>query len=372
MNGLIHPDDRMTSRQRLLAAYAGQEVDRLPYWAKVTNATWRTSQPQQVRAWSDLELLDYIHADGLFGCPAVVCVSQPHVTTETRTQDNVRRTVTHTPDGDMVERWALDPYTNSWHPVEFPVKTLDDIRRCRWLYQDVRLDVDPQKVDKGRTLARQIGQRGVLIGYWGTSPLMHLVEHASGPIETHLMLADHPTEMDELISLMHRHNLRLVQLFAEHTPADFVVSVENTSTTLTSPAQFERYCYRHLCDYGRLIASAGKQHELHMCGHTKVLLPRIDTIPAASIEAFTSPTLGNTRLVDGRTLAPGKTLIGGTNVMVWLWPLHRIQQYIQEELAACPDHRRIILTTAGVAAPGCPAETFRAIGEWIRTLPVRM
>ena len=55
-----------------------------------------------------------------------------------------------------------------------------------------------------------------------------------------------------------------------------------------------------------------------MCGHTMALLQRIDTIPAASIEAYTSPTLGNTRLVDGRTCAPSKTLIGGTNVMVWL------------------------------------------------------
>ncbi len=91
MNGIFHPGDRMTSRQRLLAAYAGQEIDRLPYWAKVTNNTWRTSQPQQVRDWSDLELLDYIHADGLFGCPGVVRVSQPHVTTETRTDDNRRK-----------------------------------------------------------------------------------------------------------------------------------------------------------------------------------------------------------------------------------------------------------------------------------------
>ena len=109
-----------------------------------------------------------------------------------------------------------------------------------------------------------------------------------------------------------------------------------------------------------------------MCGHTKALLPMIDTIPAASIEAFTSPTLGNTRLVDGRTCAPGKTLIGGTNVMVWLQSIEKIKQYILDELEACPDHRHIILTTAGVAAPACTAETFREIGEWIRTLPVRM
>jgi uroporphyrinogen-III decarboxylase len=372
MNGMIHPGDRMTSRERLLAAYSGQELDRLPWWAKVTNSTWRTSQPERICAWSDVELLDYIHADGLFGCPGVVRVVRPHITAETHTVENGRQTVTHTPDGDMVERWALDPYTNSWHPVEFPIKTIEDVHRYRWFFRDVRLEVLQENVSRGRSLREHIGQRGVLLGYWGTSPLMDLVEHVIGPVHTHLMLADHPAEMEELIRLMHQHNLRIVQLFGEHSPADFVVSVENTSTTLISPEQFERYCYRHLCEYGRAIESAGKRHELHMCGHTKALLGRIDTIPAASIEAFTSPTLGNTRLVDGRTRAPSKTLVGGTNVMVWLKPIDQIQRYITEELAACPNHRRIVLTTAGVAPPACSAETFRAIGEWIRTLPVRM
>ena len=44
----IHPSDRMTSRERLLAAYRGEEVDRLPYWAKVANPTWRLGQPAAV------------------------------------------------------------------------------------------------------------------------------------------------------------------------------------------------------------------------------------------------------------------------------------------------------------------------------------
>ena len=103
--------------------------------------------------------------------------------------------------------------------------------------------------------------------------------------------------------------------------------------------------------------------------------PLIDldqAIPAASIEAYTAPTLANTRLVEGRTRAPSKCLVGGTTCMTWLRPIDEIKAFIAGELDACPDHRRIVLTTAGVAPPACPAETFRAVGEWIRTLPVRM
>ena len=48
MYGKVHATDEMTSRQRLLAAYRGEAVDRLPFWAKVCNDTWRTGQPDHV------------------------------------------------------------------------------------------------------------------------------------------------------------------------------------------------------------------------------------------------------------------------------------------------------------------------------------
>jgi uroporphyrinogen-III decarboxylase len=371
-NGKVFPDDELTSRQRLLAAYRGDEVDRLPYWAKVTNPTWRAGQPEAVRNWSNEELLAYIHADGLVGVGHGAGVVRPHVRSEHSTEGNVETRVTHTPDGDLAEQWTRDPYTASWHPTEFPVRTLADLARFRWVYTDLQYPVNEQAVSQSRARCTQVGERGVTLCGWGTSPLMHLVEHVIGPVNVHLMLQDHPGEVDELIELMHAANVALVRTVARTTAADLVCSVENTSTTLISPTQFHKYSYQHLRDYGTEIESAGKLHELHMCGHTRVLLEEIDTIPAASIEAYTSPTLGNTRLVDGRTDAPSKTLVGGTNVNVWLWPLEKIQQYIAAELAACPDNRRTVLTTAGVAPPGCPAEKFRAVGEWIRTVPVRM
>ena len=91
MNAKAHDNDGMTSRQRLLAAYAGEPTDRLPYWAKVTNTTWRTSQPQGIRDMSDLDLLDYIHADGMFGTPKFVRVIRPHVRVETESSLGVLR-----------------------------------------------------------------------------------------------------------------------------------------------------------------------------------------------------------------------------------------------------------------------------------------
>ncbi len=331
---------------------------------KFPGGGWKSNQPELAGMDHD-DLLDYVHADGVFYCDHGVRRTTPHVTVDSHWEGNVQHHVTHTPDGDLTEAWGREPISDTMHPMEFAIKTVEDIRRYRWLFTDVTYRVDADGLADGRQKCKQVGQRGVNVTAWGTSPLMDLVQHFIGPINFHLMSHDHPEQMHELLELMHADNVRHVSAIAEQTPSDVVVSVENTSTTLISPAQFTKYCLRHLCDYGRAIESAGKMHELHMCGHTKKLLPQIDAIPAASIEAYTSPTVGNTRFVDGRTLAPSKTLIGGTNVNTWLWPVERIEQYIAEELAACEDNRRLVVTTAGVAPPGCSAETFREIGQWM-------
>ena len=372
MRAKVYDDDPMTSRERLLAAYRGEEVDRLPYWAKVTNSTWRLSQPEAIRGLSDEQLLDFIGADGLFGSARIVRETCRRVETDDTLIDHTRTTVTRTPDGELTERWQQDPTTGSWHPVEFPVKTREDLKRYRWLHTGASCEVDAEALARAADDQAGIGERGITHAWTGTSPLMHLVEHVIGPVNTHLFLADYPDEMDELIALMHQARCGLVRMIAENTPADVVVSGENTSTSLISPTQFEKYCLPHLDDYGRVIEGAGKMHELHMCGLLNALLAKIDTIPANSIEAFTAPTLADTRLVDGRTKAPSKCLVGGTHCMLWLKPLDEIKRFITDELAACPNHRRIVLTTAGVAPPACRAETFRAVGDWLRRQPVRM
>ncbi len=372
MTEKVFPKDKMTSRERMLAAYRGEKVDRLPYWVKIANGTWLTNQPENVRNLQPVELIEAACADGLFGIGGFIRETRPHVSTEIIQEGKVTTRVMHTPDGDLIARQSLDETTNSWHPTEFPIKTRDDIVRMMWNYTDTHYEIDEDRLADAQRICHEIGRRGVTHVGCGTSPMMRLVENIIGPTQIHYMLADFTDEIEELLEIMGDDHLKSVRLIASATPTDILVSTENTSTTLISPHQFDTYCYEHLCETGRIVESAGKMLQLHMCGHTLALLDTIDSIPASSIEAFTSPTLGNTRLVDGKTRAPSKTLIGGTNVNVWLWPIEKIKQYILDELAACEDHRRIILTTAGVAPPACRLETFREIGQWLASVPVKM
>ena len=141
--------------------------------------------------------------------------------------------------------------------------------------------------------------------------------------------------------------------------ADSFWLTENTSTTLISPRLFAEFCMPHLAAYGNLIIQHGLVAVHHMCGKLNALLEMIDRLPAQANEAYTTPTVGDTTLAEGRTRMPSKALIGGTNATLWLAPVERIVQAVAADLARCPDRRRIFLTSAGVLPPPVSFEKAR-------------
>ena len=210
-----------------------------------------------------------------------------------------------------------------------------------------------------------------LTTWHGTSPLMDGVQNLAGVENAHYLLADHPREVERLFEAMHRAALERLEIIAQTTPADVIYSGENTSTTLLSPPQFRRYSMGHLRDYGRLIEQAGKLHVLHMCGKLKALLPDIAGLPAAGIEAFTSPPVGDTTLSDGRRACPRLCLIGGTSATLWLKPAQEIVDALRRDLDSLPHTRGIVVTSAGLMPPGCPPEVIKQVADWVRSYAVR-
>jgi uroporphyrinogen-III decarboxylase len=201
---------------------------------------------------------------------------------------------------------------------------------------------------------------------------MYFIEWLAGVENAHLLLADHQPEVETLFEALHRVLVQKAGLLCEHSPADVLYMTENTSTTLISPAQYRRYCARHVGEYARLAHEADRNLILHMCGHLKAILPDLAAIPARAFEAFTSPTLGNTTLRDGRQACPDKCLIGGTNAILWTRTADEIIAKIEADLSDLPHHRGIVVTSAGVMPPMCKPETIKRVCEWVKRYPARM
>jgi uroporphyrinogen-III decarboxylase len=267
----------------------------------------------------------------------------------------------------MVEHF--DEPSQSWHPRTFPVGSLEDIRLMTEVYEDVAIELDRGGLERARARAREIGDSAITTNSIDKSPLMRWVEWLAGVEAAHYLLADHPEAVEELFDAMHRVVLEKTALLAEYSAADVLYLVENTSTTLISPDQYHRYCYPQMKAYARITHTADKPLILHMCGHLKALLPDLAALEAEAFEAFTSPTLGDTTLLDGRSQCPDKCLIGGTNAVLWTRPAAEIIAQIEEDLSALPHHRGIVVTSAGVMPPLCQPETIREVCEWVKLFP---
>ncbi len=361
----------MTPKDRWLAALAMKPVDRLPFWPKLDAAYphWRAGRFSGM----DLNALhDFIGSDKHVGFDRCFRETRRRTSVESTRTDDAVTTIYTTPHGAMREVRRFDAPSQAWHPTEFPIKTREDLALMREVYEDCRVELDPEKLDQARARAKEIGSSACTNQCIATTPMMWFVEHFAGVENAHLFLADHPDDASAFFDAMHRVNCRKAEITAEHSPADLFYMIENTSTSLISPAQFRRHCAPHLREYTHIVNDRGGRMVYHMCGLLKALLPDIAALGGAGVEAFTAPTLGDTTLLDGRTACPSLCLIGGTQATFWTKPARQIIAKIEEALDPLPHHRGIVVTSAGVMPPMCEPETIREVCEWVKAYPVRV
>ncbi|NLO74240.1 MAG: hypothetical protein GX100_09075 [candidate division WS1 bacterium] len=362
--------DHMTPRERWLAALRLQPVDRLPFWPKLGTAYLATHQRQPERT-SLAALHREIGSDRHEGLPSGLREVRDKTSCEVCASPGQQVTRFCTPHGEtaLVNRW--DAGSLSWHPVQFPVRTRRDLLLMTEFYADVRWELDPAVLEQAQVEKRRLGEQAVSHVGVGESPFMYWIEWLAGVEQAHFLLHDYPDEVEALLEVLHAGLLRCTELIAERHPADLVYFVENTSTSLLSPAQYRQYCQRHLSEYAALLGAHERLVVLHMCGLLRDLLPDLAELPVAGFEAFTSPPVGNTTLAQGRAVCPSTCLIGGTNAVLWTHPADRILMELEAHLDALPHTRGLVVTSAGVMPPLASPETLREVCTWVREYPVR-
>jgi uroporphyrinogen-III decarboxylase len=359
----------MTTRERITAVLEGEEVDRFPVWLKMLSAGWRTPQPEPYKSMGNIELLRAVGCDPMVGLGLPVKGSASHVTRNVTEQSGVRVTVVTTPDGELRGEEKYDPGSSSWHPTVFMAETPENLKKLQWMFRDTEYTVAPDAVENARRRKKELEKEDAFtMSGIGPSPYMYLLQHLSGPISTVYLMADEPELFRETLEVMRGDRMRNLRAVLPGNPTDTFWLTENTSTTLLSPDIFREFCMPYLKDCGELIREHGIYPVHHMCGTLNALLEMIDELPAAANEAYTTRPLGDVSLAEGRTRMPSKALIGGTNATGWLAPAERIVETVADDIAACPDRRKIFLTSAGVLPPLVSFEKAKTVVEEFKRL----
>lgn len=361
--------ETMTSRERILATFRGEEVDRFPVWLKMANRTWQSSQPEPYRSMDAEALLRAAGCDLMLHARCSAKKQTPHVEQSVTQTSGIRRTTMRTPDGVLVGEETFDPYTESWHPTKFAGDTLEHFRSLRWLFADTSYTVDASEASSAAARQSELEAKDAIsMASIGPGPLMNLIEHVCGPVQTTYYMYDEPSLFSEILELMHADRMRHLEALLPHLKVDTFWLTENTSTTLISPGMFEDFCVEHLRAYGELIIGRGIVAVHHMCGLLNALLETIDALPTQVNEAYTTRPLGDVSLAEGRARMPSKTLIGGTNATLWLEPVEKIVETVAADLADCADRRKIFLTSAGVLPPPVSFDKARQVVEAFKRL----
>ena len=206
---------------------------------------------------------------------------------------------TEQPDGTVVVTnktpWGtLISASRNGHPVKPSVETLDDLRVLRSVWEHMRYEEVPGHEESFRRVEALIGDRGIYLPTLDPSPVQQLIEVDMGAANFYYLLQDATEEMEALLGVMHERRKQEYEIVARRTPAEAVIPVENTSSTLTSPAIYERYSLPQIRDYCDIMHRRGKKVILHMCGLLRNLLPIIRRTGCDGYNATTPPTVGDT------------------------------------------------------------------------------
>lgn len=227
----------------------------------------------------------------------------------TEVKDGHVTQTTITPVGELRCRWVYNEHaTYIPFPVEHRVKTPEDLKVLR--YEVEHLEYEPC-YEFFTEMDAAIGESGIATTTSPACPFHLLLEDEIGLENFYYLLSDAPTEMEELMEIMHERHKEIYAIVAA-SPAWVSIDYENTSTTMMSPAMYEKYNEKQIGDYTEILHRSGKLLLAHMCGTLKGLEKQLARTHLDGIVDIAPKPTGDISLLEAARLwAPDKIVMGG-------------------------------------------------------------
>lgn len=322
----------MSFRERLMTVLCGGKADRVP----VTIYQWLLP---------DTPAGQRLHAEGLIPIGSRRLFREQHrdftICRRESVEQGVKRTDTRieTPVGSLTERSALDPTYGSRWIQEHLVKSVEDYRVMRFVFDHT--DIEPA-FDEYCAATEAMGDEGIVLGEILPIPVQWLMVEIMGtPLWSEGVLL-HTPEFDELLESLTRCYKRQVEIAAD-SPAEVIWLGDNVTGTVMSPRLFQRYCkpiYDFACD---VLGHAGKLSFAHYDGANRPLRECIGGVALDVIEAFTPPPMGDMTVAEARQAWPDKVLSLNVPGSLFDRPTGEIERYVRRYVEEGGNEGRFIV-----------------------------
>lgn len=268
-----------------------------------------------------------------------------------------------TPYGDLTERYTRT-VDGTWRTTQFAVKTADDLRALRWLYQHTTYHFSPENFRQGSDFMAERGEPQ----FWvPKSPYQALAQIWMRLEDLIYALADCPQVVEETMQAIDDSYDALYEEIIASGMVHIVNFGENIHDSLLSPRYFEKYLIPFWEKRSGQLQRAGIFTHVHIDGYFRSLLPYLKHLPFDGLEALTPLPQGDVSPEEIKEHIGDKVLLDGIPAILFLPPFTREQVMEMVEKLVRLFHPRLVLGISDELPEGGgeePIERVRMVAEW--------
>ena len=366
----------MQSKERILRAMRGEEVDRVPFCPFLTY--WWESQPDEFTSKGELNFLESIECDPLFRghwpmtannyedmCICKSIIKDCEIKTEF-VNDKYKKVTYETTRGNLVLGYRYAEVSDSWFLTEYPVVEEEDFELLRYITENTTLVPNYERYDQ---VAAELGDRGLLLPLIhpeGKTAFQKMVEHWCGTENLIYALMDFPDTVRKTVDALVNLSMEAARIAAASN-AEAFISWEDTSTTNISPELYREWILPEINGWCDILHASGKIYVQHACGHLKALLKDIGNSKIDVLESVTPIPIGDIEMQDVvDTLPEHIAVLGGLGAIQFL---EHTEDQVEEDgrtLVKVMKGKRFLLANSDSCPPGISIEKFKRLAKVVR------
>ena len=362
----------MNEKERILAAFRRQEVDRVPWCPRLllwyTAHKTRGTLPARYQGWElfdiyrDLEAAISMRMYPLETRWAGVEVATRHeglnIFTEYRTPVGTVSTRNEVTSG-------LADVGIHGYDVEKMIKEERDYDVVFWMLEHAEF---VPLFAEFETMQKQIGGDGIVVANFYRSPLQDAMITYMHIEQAFLEMYDHPAKFEQLLAAIADFNRRALDT-ALDSPAELIISNDNFDGEITNPVLFQKYCAPYFRELAQRVHARGKLLGSHIDGDSTPLLHVFHRVGIDVADCFTPKPMTNVTTGEARQIWGKDTVIWGgvpSSILCQPYGDDEFAAFIDNLFAEIAPGDAIVLAVGDNVMPEAEIERVRYVAKMVK------
>ncbi|MCM8829374.1 MAG: hypothetical protein NC902_08910 [Candidatus Omnitrophica bacterium] len=360
----------MTRKQLNLAIFEKKAKEvlwqpRLETWILYNRA--KGTLPERFSDLTNLEIYDRLGCSIRYGAYAgLVYYYSCYVETfERRIDDNHTEIITRTEKGTLRTVFQIVPaglgYANNRRIVEFPVKTVEDLKIVTYMINHLNVAAVPELFQEAAT---RVGDRAEPTIFLTSAGFTESIKTHAGLLNTFYLLNDYPAEFEQFIEACNERDIRVAKE-ALKLPCRIFNLGDHVTNEFTPPPILKKYVISRWEKISQLMSENNRFVHSHWDGNSRLILPYLVESGLHGVEALTPAPMCDMTLEEIYNATDGMVVLDLIPAIFFLpsFPLKELVSFTEKVIEMFMP--RLILGVSDEIPPAGEIDRIEAISELI-------